>query len=97
MLSDRLGVSIGKMELPGAQALPEAAMANPAKDAPSVSIGSVEFNPEITVNITHSGKMEDDTARGFGKKVASTAIDMLQEAFERKGISTLAGAKLRQA
>lgn len=97
MLSDRLGVSIGKMELPGAQALPEAAMANPAKDAPSVSIGSVEFSPEITVNITHSGKMEDDTARGFGKKVANTAIDMLQEAFERKGISTLAGAKLRQA
>lgn len=97
MLSDRLGVSIGKMELPGAQALPEAAMANPAKDAPSVSIGSVEFNPEITVNITHSGRMEDDTARGFGKKVANTAIDMLQEAFERKGISTLAGAKLRQA
>jgi len=97
MLSDRLGVSIGKMELPGAQALPEAAMANPAKDVPSVSIGSVEFNPEITVNITHNGKMEDDTARGFGKKVANTAIDMLQEAFERKGISTLAGAKLRQA
>ena len=97
MLSDRLGVSIGAMELPGIQTLPEAAMANPTKDVPSVSIGSVEFNPEITVNITHSGKMEDDTARGFGKKVASTAIDMLQEAFERKGIGTLAGAKLRQA
>ena len=47
---------------------------------------SIVFNPEIHVEISHNGNMNDSDATKFGRSVATTALDILKDTFSRRGI-----------
>lgn len=47
---------------------------------------SLIFNPEISVEINHSGDMLDENAVNFGESIADAAISKLREALSSRGI-----------
>lgn len=51
----------------------------------STSIGNT-FAPQISVNISHNGKITDADADRYGKKIANTALDTLYSAMRTRGI-----------
>ena len=53
------------------------------------------FEPHIEVSITHNGSMADSDAKDYGEKIAGVAIDKLYSAFERRGISSTRGSRLK--
>lgn len=71
--------------------LPEITMPAQKAYAPDLAlagaVGSMVFNPQISVNINHSGAMTDADARGYGETIANTAMDKLYNAFGRKGVT----------
>lgn len=93
-LAERLGVELKRTTLP-MTALNT--MPNIGDTAPGVLNASSQtvFNPEFNIEINHDGDMSDDEARRYGEKIAETAIEKLYNAFERKGISSHNGAKLK--
>lgn len=93
-LSKRLGVAIGSL---GLQTTPVRAFSNIDNVAPNVSdvTSSVVFNPQIEVQINHSGNMNDNDAKRYGEQIANTAIEKLYGAFERKGINGNISTKLK--
>ena len=95
-LSKRLGVAIGTMQVPGSPSLPISTMMQSAmQDIISGGAQSFVFEPRIEVNITHNGSMADNDARDYGEKIAGVAIDKLYSAFERRGISSTRGSRLK--
>ena len=95
-LAERLGAVVSALKIPDAQVLADAYGKTLSDVKNTVTNNSSVFSPTISVEITHSGEMTDAAASGFGKKIANTALDLLHDAFERRGIGTLAGVKLRQ-
>lgn len=63
--------------------------------APTTSESSFVFEPQITVQINGLGSTSPADARQFGTQIADVAMDKLYEAFERKGIGSTRGARLR--
>ena len=57
---------------------------------------TLDFRPEINVNITAGGDMSQATAKQFGETVADSAIDKLYNTFERRGISNIFSGKFKQ-
>ena len=53
------------------------------------------FNPNIEINISHNGSMSDSDAKRYGNIAADTALQKLNEAFMRKGISNIGNATLK--
>ena len=95
-LSKRLGVAIGAMQEPASPSLPISTMMQSAtQDIVSGGAQSFVFEPRIEVNITHNGSMADSDAKGYGEKIAGVAIDKLYSAFERRGISSTRGSRLK--
>lgn len=95
-LSKRLGVAIGTMQAPASPSLPISTMMQSAtQDIVSSGAQSFVFEPRIEVNITHNGSMADSDAKDYGEKIAGVAIDKLYSAFERRGISSTRGSRLK--
>lgn len=95
MLAEKLGHAIGSIASPITSMQP--AFADSAANANGASISEhFVFNPTITVEISQTGSMNERDAIAHGAKIANTAIDLLQEAFSRRGIATLGGNKLKQ-
>lgn len=95
-LSKRLGVAIGTMQAPEAPSLPiSTMMQNATQDIVSGGAQSFVFEPHIEVNITHNGSIADSDAKDYGEKIAGVAIDKLYSAFERRGISSTRGSRLK--
>ena len=62
---------------------------------PRGEIGFGEINSPITVNIVHNGSMDDDDARRYGDIVAETALERLNDCFNRRGVSNIGRAILK--
>lgn len=93
-LSKRLGVAIGELR-PALPSIDMSGLINRITYEPSASSGGMVFEPHIEVNITHNGDMDMSQAQAYGDKIASVAIDKLYSAFERRGISSSRGARLK--
>ena len=95
-LAARLGAAINKIRLPDVNLLSDSMGAQRTQPAAITANTSTVFSPTISVGITHNGEMNDSAAESFGERVANTAIDLLHDAFERRGIGSLGSSKLRQ-
>lgn len=93
-LSKRLGVAIGELR-PALPSIDMSGLINRITYEPNTSPGGIIFEPHIEVNISHSGDMDMSQAQAYGDKIASVAIDKLYSAFERRGISSSRGARLK--
>ena len=96
-LSEKLGNAIGDLtSIPKnlASQLTSAMQGTPVL-AGVGNTQSIDFRPEINVNIQHGGSLSEDDARRYGNMAADTALDRLYSTFERKGISNIFSGKLK--
>ncbi len=95
-LSKRLGVAVGSIS-----SIPVTSngMANTFNGLTQEIVGGssqgMVFEPHFEVNIMHNGEMTDSDARAYGEQIAGVAIDKLYSAFERRGISSTRGSRLK--
>lgn len=95
-LSKRLGVAIGTLQAPTSPSLPISnMMRGVTQDITAGSAQSFVFEPHFEINITHNGSMSDADAKDYGERIAGVAIDKLYSAFERRGISSTRGSRLK--
>ena len=95
-LSNRLGTAIKEIALPFRPMTPALADVEGVHGTVVSNQNSMNFSPEITVQITHSGDMSDSDARSYGRQIGNIAMKEMQNAFERRGISGIFGGNLRQ-
>ena len=93
-LSKRLGVAIGELR-PSVPSIDMSGLISRVASEQSAPTGGLIFEPHIEVNISHSGGLDMSQAEAYGDKIASVAIDKLYSAFERRGISSTRGARLK--
>lgn len=97
-LSERLGIGIGKIKAPSGRDANIPGVGAVGTDHPGITQNqNIVFEPEINVEINHAGDMEQNDATSFGRRIADTAIDKLYSAFDRRGVTGIYGAKLKQA
>ena len=95
-LSKRLGVVIGTLPTISAPASGiKDTMSGLTQDIIGGTAQSLVFEPHFEVNITHSGEMADTDAKAYGERIADVAIDKLYSAFERRGINSTRGSRLK--
>ena len=95
-LSKRLGVAIGALPTISAPASGiKDTISGLTQDIIGGSAQSLVFEPHFEVNITHNGEMADTDAKAYGEQIADVAIDKLYSAFERRGISSTRGSRLK--
>ena len=56
---------------------------------------TVTFGPHIEVAIHGNGSFDEKTASEFGTRIADATIDSLYSAFERRGMFSLKGSRLK--
>ncbi len=93
-LSKRLGVAIGELR-PSLAPISLGNLTNRSIQEPNAQQPGIIFEPRIEVNISHNGNMDMTQAQEYGNKIASVAIDRLYDAFERRGINSTRGARLK--
>lgn len=93
-LAERLGVEIGRSDLPFVSPNIAPSVDNILPNVTEASVQSV-FSPEFNVTINHSGNISDNDARRYGEEIANNAIDKLYNAFERKGLGNHNNARLK--
>lgn len=93
-LSKRLGVAVGELR-PSLAPVDLSNFTNRSIQEPNAQQAGIVFEPRIEVNISHSGDMDMSQAQGYGNKIAAVAIEQLYDAFERRGISSARGARLK--
>ena len=93
-LSKRLGTVIRDMPVAGASPDARNILHDIAGETMD-SQGSLAFQPHIEVYIQHDGSTSAETARAFGTQIADTALDKLYEAFERRGVNSSRGSRLK--
>lgn len=95
-LSKRLGVVIGALPTISAPSSGiRDTMSGLTQDIIGSAAQSLVFEPHFEVNITHSGEMADTDAKAYGERIADVAIDKLYSAFERRGINSTRGSRLK--
>lgn len=95
-LSKRLGVVIGTLPtIPAPASSIKDTMGGLTQDIIGSAAQSLVFEPHFEVNITHSGEMADTDAKAYGERIANVAIDKLYSAFERRGINSTRGSRLK--
>ncbi len=93
-LSRRLGTVIRGMPLTGAA--PNAkSLLNSLAGQTADRRPNMVFEPHIEVHIEHNGSATPEVARAFGTQIADTALDKLYEAFERRGVNSNRGSRLK--
>ena len=55
------------------------------------------FEPHIDVSIQHNGSLTDGDAERYGNKIATTTLDTLYDAFERRGVISTRNSRLKPA
>ena len=86
LLSEKLGATIGSI----GNLIPHNTIAFVgAGIAPATGNNVFTFNPSINVSIVHNGNMSDNNADAYGRRIASTALDELYTAFEKRGIHSI--------
>lgn len=59
------------------------------------NINNATFHTNVSVQINHSGAMDRNDAERFGKQVADATITKINEAFTKRGVSSLGSAFLK--
>lgn len=93
-LAERLGTAIGNIQ-PSTQPFDMRVRAGAINHEPTSIAQSLVFEPRIEVNISHNGTLNTADAEQYGDKIATVAIDKLYSAFERRGINSTRGARLK--
>lgn len=93
-LSKRLGTVIRDMPVVGASPDARSILHDIAGETVDGQ-GSLAFQPHIEVYIQHDGSTSAEAARAFGTQIADTALDKLYEAFERRGVNSSRGSRLK--
>lgn len=97
MLSKKLGKDINLSELGklgGSVGLSNSLVSMP--DVGNITNNNtITFSPNVEVNITHSGSLDNSDAAKFGKITANAVIDEINDAFQRRGISSITNASLK--
>lgn len=95
-LSKRLGVAVGSFQMGLAPSVSIGeTLSSLTHDIASVGAQNTVYEPHFEVNITHNGNMSDSDARAYGEQIAGVAIDKLYSAFERRGINSTKGSRLK--
>jgi hypothetical protein len=95
MLSDKMGMilkpgDIGRRYFGGGDVI------TPVRDLINGGSNSeYAFSPVVNVNISHSGTLSENDARRYGKIAADSALQELEDAFSKRGITTLGNAALK--
>lgn len=93
-LAKRLGDVLGSVNIPSVSTDANSLIGDTAHNIVGGS-QSLVFEPHIEVAISHNGMMTDTDAESYGDKIASTTIDKLYSAFERRGINSTRGSRLK--
>lgn len=93
-LASKLGTIIGSLTLPDISGTLRSMVSGTTENITSNN-QSLVFEPHIQVDISHNGEMADADAKNYGEQIADTAIEKLYSAFERRGISSTRGARLK--
>lgn len=93
-LASKLGTIIGSLTLPDISGTLRSMVSGTTENITSNN-QSLVFEPHIQVDISHNGEMADTDAKNYGEQIADTAIEKLYSAFERRGISSTRGARLK--
>lgn len=93
-LASKLGTIIGSLTLPDISGTLRSMVSGTTENITSNNQSFV-FEPHIQVDISHNGEMADTDAKNYGEQIADTAIEKLYSAFERRGISSTRGARLK--
>lgn len=97
-LSKRLGIAIGSLSGLGNGAT---SAPNPQKllsETSGTSVGNTQsfvFEPHIDIQIQHNGNVSDSDAKSYGDQIANITIEKLYSAFERRGINSTRGSRLK--
>lgn len=95
-LSKRLGVAVGSFQMGLAPSVSIGeTLSSLTHDIASIGAQNTVYEPHFEVNITHNGSMSDSDARAYGEQIAGVAIDKLYSAFERRGINSTKGSRLK--
>ena len=95
MLAEKLGVKFGTIDSPAPQVSSLFDKVASAAQGGAKST-NIEFNPNIHVEFNHTGEITEQDATRFGKRIATTAIDELYDAFQRRGVNGVLNSKLKQ-
>lgn len=93
-LAKRLGASIGNLQ-PEIRPINVPVPTGSGAYNVASAMQNFVFEPRIEVNISHNGEMNMSDAKQYGDKIASVAIDKLYGAFERRGMNSTRGARLK--
>lgn len=93
-LAKRLGSALGAINIPNPSINANSLIGDTAHSIVGGS-QSLVFEPHIEVAINHNGAMADTDAEFYGDKIANTTIDKLYSAFERRGINSTRGSRLK--
>lgn len=93
-LANKLGAMIGSLTLPDISGTLRSMVGGATENITSNNQNLV-FEPHIQVDISHNGDMTDADAKSYGEQIADTAIEKLYSAFERRGISSTRGSRLK--
>lgn len=93
-LANRLGTMLGSLSLPAVSTDAKSLIGDTVHGVVSGSQSFV-FEPHIDVEIHHNGEMTDNDAQTYGDQIANTTIEKLYSAFERRGINSTRGSRLK--
>ncbi len=93
-LSKKLGVALNNTPLFGARPNFGELASRLADNVQNVS-NSVVFEPHIEVVIQGGTNMSESSAKAYGEQIANATIDKLYSAFERRGINSTRGSRLK--
>jgi len=95
MLSDKMGMILKPGDI-GRRYFGGGDMITPVRDLINGGSNSeYAFSPVVNVNISHSGTLSENDARRYGKIAADSALQELEDAFSKRGITTLGNAALK--
>lgn len=94
-LADRLNSTVGSYNSGLLSNLKKLFDYNNQPISNSTSTSNAVFEPNINVTIYGNTGTTDSDAKKYGEKVADAAIEKMYDAFNRRGISSTKGARLR--
>lgn len=94
MIADKFGTSISEMSSLSVSGVHRDIVGGISGNVPSSNSNMLNFNPVFNVNVAGASEGE---AKSIGRRIAENALDVLCEAFEKRGISSIGNRKLKQA
>ena len=94
-LSEKLGSAIKDMAAPARNLIDTITGDRYTPALAGVTNNSIDFRPDISVTIAHSGSMNDTDATRYGNAIADLTLNKLYEAFESRGAGNIFSGKFK--